>query len=308
MLPHLKTTQAKNFGTGRIGSRCALDLVAFLQVHRHSPVTDEPEMKNQILSQNLRLLCSYGKSTSEICRQVGINRHQFSKYLSGKSEPSLSTLRRICDYFGVDEYEIFLDRNELSKIIDSKHIKKRVSESNYIERILFQSEKFDRISEYTGFYFVYTPSNNYKDSAIKSFMQIKKSGEYFYTTTIDRNIEKHFKLPKTLTYKGFVSFSDNNLLIHERSINFGNSFVTYMINTRKKDENFLTGLILISLPDVPGQIASMRVVLQFIGSNPNIRESMRRCGLFKKKSREIPDFVGNYLLDPKVDRYYLTGL
>jgi transcriptional regulator with XRE-family HTH domain len=69
------------------------------------------------LAENLKLLCSYGKSTSDICRRVGINRHQFDKYLTGKSQPSLATLRRICDFFGVDEYEILLDAKAFRDLV-----------------------------------------------------------------------------------------------------------------------------------------------------------------------------------------------
>ena len=46
----------------------------------------------------LRLLCSYGRSTSDVCRRAGINRQQFNKYLNGHARPSLPTLRRLADF------------------------------------------------------------------------------------------------------------------------------------------------------------------------------------------------------------------
>jgi transcriptional regulator with XRE-family HTH domain len=57
---------------------------------------------------NLKRVASYYPSISEMCRKLEINRHQFMKYLSGASFPSRYTMRRICDFFGVDEYEILL--------------------------------------------------------------------------------------------------------------------------------------------------------------------------------------------------------
>ncbi|MBL9052493.1 MAG: helix-turn-helix transcriptional regulator, partial [Tabrizicola sp.] len=69
------------------------------------------------LGPNLRLLCSYGRSISAICRQARINRHQLQRYLNGSAAPSLHTLRRICDFFGVEEHEILLPQRDFAALI-----------------------------------------------------------------------------------------------------------------------------------------------------------------------------------------------
>lgn len=58
-------------------------------------------MDSSDLAQNLRLICAREKSVSEICREIGINRQQFGKYLSGRSRPSQNNMHRICQHFGV---------------------------------------------------------------------------------------------------------------------------------------------------------------------------------------------------------------
>ncbi|MEB3734960.1 helix-turn-helix transcriptional regulator [Halopseudomonas pachastrellae] len=63
---------------------------------------------------NLRLLCSYYKSTAEVCRRLGINRPQFNRYLNGVNRPSDSTMRRLCDFFGVEVYELLLPTGSFS--------------------------------------------------------------------------------------------------------------------------------------------------------------------------------------------------
>lgn len=73
---------------------------------------------HQNLSQNLRLLCSYYKSIAEVCRRLGINRPQFNRYLSGQHKPSANTLRRLCEFFGVDEQEILLPHGQFQRIVD----------------------------------------------------------------------------------------------------------------------------------------------------------------------------------------------
>ena len=51
---------------------------------------------------NLRQLARIYPSISELSRQLGINRTQFNRYLSGESFPRPDVLSRICEFFGVD--------------------------------------------------------------------------------------------------------------------------------------------------------------------------------------------------------------
>lgn len=76
-------------------------------------------MEPEYLQANLRLLCSYVGSAAECSRKIGINRQQFSKYINGYSQPSMKSLRKICDYFGVDSDEIYLAMYELATAGDN---------------------------------------------------------------------------------------------------------------------------------------------------------------------------------------------
>lgn len=51
---------------------------------------------------NLRQLSKGFSSISALARELGINRTQFNRYLSGESFPRPDVLARICDFFGVD--------------------------------------------------------------------------------------------------------------------------------------------------------------------------------------------------------------
>lgn len=53
------------------------------------------------LSENLQFLCRFRKSRSLVARDVGLNRQQFEKYLSGRSFPSSHILQRLASYFDV---------------------------------------------------------------------------------------------------------------------------------------------------------------------------------------------------------------
>jgi len=59
------------------------------------------ELRN-MFGANLRLLARAYPSISELSRQLGINRTQFNRYLSGESFPRPDVLARICAFFDVD--------------------------------------------------------------------------------------------------------------------------------------------------------------------------------------------------------------
>lgn len=59
------------------------------------------------LAANLRRLVQRHASVSAVCRELGINRTQFERYLQGKAVPNKATARLICDYFKIDENELY---------------------------------------------------------------------------------------------------------------------------------------------------------------------------------------------------------
>ena len=67
-----------------------------------------------IFGQNLHQLCAQGPSVSAICREIGINRTQFNRYLAGESFPRPDVLDRICGYFGVDARILLRPLNQIA--------------------------------------------------------------------------------------------------------------------------------------------------------------------------------------------------
>ncbi|RWC54584.1 helix-turn-helix transcriptional regulator [Mesorhizobium sp.] len=59
------------------------------------------------LAANLRRLIQRHVSVSAVCRELGINRTQFERYLQGKAVPNKATASLICDYFKIDENELY---------------------------------------------------------------------------------------------------------------------------------------------------------------------------------------------------------
>ncbi len=71
-----------------------------------APRDKEPELSpaelRSVFGANLRKLGSSAASISALCRDLGINRTQFNRYLAGESFPRPDVLHRICTFFDVD--------------------------------------------------------------------------------------------------------------------------------------------------------------------------------------------------------------
>jgi hypothetical protein len=61
------------------------------------------------LSTNLRKLCREHGSVAAICREMGVNRQQFDRYLTMDALPNKATTERICRYFEIEEAELYRD-------------------------------------------------------------------------------------------------------------------------------------------------------------------------------------------------------
>ncbi|MBY6166134.1 helix-turn-helix domain-containing protein [Pseudooceanicola nitratireducens] len=62
----------------------------------------DPAGIRNIFGANLRQLSSQYPSIAGLCRELGINRTQYNRYLSGESFPRPDVLHRICEFFSKD--------------------------------------------------------------------------------------------------------------------------------------------------------------------------------------------------------------
>lgn len=69
--------------------------------HRDQQPADPIQLRG-VFGANLRILAARYPSVASLCRELGINRTQFNRYLGGESFPRPDVLHRICEFFGVD--------------------------------------------------------------------------------------------------------------------------------------------------------------------------------------------------------------
>jgi len=62
----------------------------------------DPASLRKVFGENLKTLSDDYSSVSALCRDLGINRTQFNRYMSGESFPRPDVLHRICVFFDTD--------------------------------------------------------------------------------------------------------------------------------------------------------------------------------------------------------------
>lgn len=101
------------------------------------------ELRN-MFGANLRQLAQKYPSVSALCRQLGINRTQFNRYLVGESFPRPDVLDRICRFFKVDARILLKPLDEIEPSADHPA-------SEIIDRFLATGEEKTLA---TGFYHI----------------------------------------------------------------------------------------------------------------------------------------------------------
>lgn len=253
-------------------------------------------MSTDHLSQNLRLLCSYGRSTSDICRRIGLNRQQFNKYLTGQSRPSLSTLRRICDFFGVDEAEILSDARAFSDLVrlrppKLRHVKGGAQSE--LDRV-FRHDVANRslLARHEGYYHGHFCPDPRKPAILRSLTRIYQRDGVWFAKTISRHGATDYLVPTVMKFHGTVVEAHGRLVILEREQGAGRSFwSTLLVASDYPKPTFLPGIAMGIAPEGTHNIAAIRSIWQFLGPTPNLRRAIAQCGLYPADAPDLAEFV-----------------
>ena len=241
-------------------------------------------------SVNLTLLCSYHASIAEVCRKLSLNRQQFNKYLSGKSRPSRSNMRRICDFFGVTEAELLLDTDKFEDLISLR--RKPIQQedlSRPLRRLNSLYRKSQSLEKYTGFYFRYFFSFGNQGLVIRSLASIHQEDEKYYWKNIE--ILRDPETGRTTgvnKYDGACFYlADRIYVIEHETLELGSITQVTLYPSHRHRLDRLVG-IQMGAPTRRGRKpGASRVLLEFLGRDINIRAALRKTGLFFPHGGEI---------------------
>jgi len=254
--------------------------------------------------ENLKFLCAHFSSVAEICRGIGMNRQQFNKYLSGHSEPSLHNLKRITDFFGVDEYEITLPHKEFVRLVRPK--RGQVRETQLLEQLFDQinlasGDTQSRLAAYSGTYAAYFCSPVWSNHIVRSLTTMSFDGQSCLTKSLQRLYlpggSRSMKVVQK--FNGFVRDILDRLHVieYEASSRDLVSF-TILYPSHRRQLQFLTGVMVTVASGGSRQPFSTRVVYQYLGKDIDLKREIARCHLYPVDSPDVPEEVRSRIADP----------
>ncbi len=254
----------------------------------------QDKYNSENFSINLRHLCGFYSSISEVCRRLEINRQQFNRYLNGKSFPSFKNLKRICDFFGVDSEEIIepthLFKNRVSPI--AQQGSQQAIPENLAKIIMPLLTKTSKDMErYEGYYYRYFYSFGFPGFIFRSFVKIYRINDVCYMKHIERSSGKDPLLGARLTikYHGLVFLLADRLFIVESEPELDSTISETILTPSYRPNNpYLSGLMVCAASGGAHQPGSARTVFEYLGKNINLRAAMKKCDLYHHTDTSIP--------------------
>ena len=249
---------------------------------------------------NLASACSLFPSISHVCRQIGLNRQQFNKYLAGQVRPSRHNMRRICDFFGVTESEFLLEEGRFKDLIAVRrapqHHVRAGDYANAIERLAHASDDLER---YVGSYYRYYYAFSYPGKIMRSFAVLTSRDGRYYWKNIER--QHHAEGARGVSkYEGMAFMLGERITIVEYETLLANSVTQMMLYpSYSSGVDYLVGLQTGS-PTRRGRMPSAStVLLDYLGRNVDWRRALTRCGAYEPTELDarIGQMVRNSMRD-----------
>ncbi|MEM9911929.1 MAG: helix-turn-helix transcriptional regulator [Pseudomonadota bacterium] len=246
------------------------------------------------LSQNLRFLCAGQASVALVCREIGINQQQFSKYLTGRARPSPHNLRRIAQHFDLDERVLYGAHKDLLSI----HQKKADRSATRRQDPLAQAFPGDltKLRQYLGAYQIFFRAPvSPKDIIVNAVFLDERNG-MVYSRLVEVIPDRSGRRRWTRC-DGKVAFREGRLFMVDAERRNDDALSLYILSPpprQKKTYLFGTMCYLASMPRrIP---CASKVVWKKFDSFRSVRELFETCGVYSADSLRLDPFTRSYLL------------
>ncbi len=257
------------------------------------------EIDSNNFSSNLKFLCGFYSSISEVCRKLEINRQQFNRYLSGKSFPSYKNFKKICDFFGIEGEEIIKSPYEFQQLTGLPNA--NVSQANsaipkQLANIItpLMKSSMQQLERYEGYYYRYFYSFSFPGYIFRSFVKIYKHDGYYYVKHIEISSKNDaLSIPRlTIKYSGIAFFLAERLFILEAEPTLESTISEAILTPNyRPNSRYISGLVICASSGSSHQPSAGRTVFEFLGKSVDVRKCMKKCDLFHCEDERIPDSI-----------------
>lgn len=253
------------------------------------------------IAANLRALCAERGSIAQCCREAGINRQQFNRYITGEAIPNRANLQKICEYFDITDTELF----QAPQSFDTSSFalgKLAASDANW-SRIFDNLGDMPLASIPDGSYYVYYRMPDEGAELARSVMFVRTDGAIKTFRRIT-NISTH----ASATWQYFQGDHKGVILERRHWLNI------IGIAADGRDEPSLlsvqwiggapalyVGTALVFAIERP---LALPVALEPLASNITLRRALKGCNIYPIDTGEISPIIKNFL-EARLDK--ITG-
>ena len=235
---------------------------------------------------NLRFLCAQERSVSQVCREIGINRQQFARYLDGRARPSAHNLWRICRYFDVAEDDISAPRAVFAR---------RRPDTAPVARAEVLTDAFpgdiSAMRRMAGSYHSFFLSPSHPEHVICAYVDIFERDGLFHSRTVERIRHPETGQVSRARFVGLVSMHDGTLFMVERGrITRGGISETVLAPVHRGSRTWFAGLLLgFSWRNLKPYAS--QCVWKRLRATLGAREALSQCGAMPIDSRRLDPIV-----------------
>lgn len=245
-------------------------------------------------AQNLRSICAEYGSIAQVCREIGINRQQFNRYLNGGGMPSAHNLRRIARHFDLPEAQLFANHDDFTR----RHIlnQKRIASGPVDLMIGPFRDQTQALRRYLGFYHSHFQTPTWEGKILRSLIWLYEKDGYVMSRSVERVIATDGSVNQRSRYEGMVSQRGNRVYVVEHEmVREGSVVETILTPSHRQQVKFLRGMTIgVAWRPHISPYAS-RSIWRRIDSKVTLREALKACGAYSIDSRDIDPIIRTFL-------------
>ncbi|MFK7940641.1 MAG: helix-turn-helix domain-containing protein [Roseovarius sp.] len=246
------------------------------------------------LALNLKFLCAEKPSVAMVCREIGINHQQFSKYLSGRSNPSAHNLRRIAHYFDVDEAQLLGGNADLIRTTRRTSDAFNTGQQDPLH-MAFPGD-LAKLRPYLGAYQVFFHAPLAADGIVVNTVFLDERKGQVYSRLIEALGGGAAHHRRWTRCDGKVTYQNGRIFVVDNERRNENALSMYILSPPpRQKKQYLMGTMcyLASLPRRTPYAS--KVVWKKFDNYRSVRELFETCGVYSSESLKLDPFIRSYL-------------
>lgn len=243
---------------------------------------------------NLRSICAEFGSIAQVCREIGINRQQFNRYLNGTGMPSAHNLRRIARHFDLTEADFYAPQDEFQR----RHVlgRQRLTEGPVDLMTGAFRGQVQLLRRYLGFYHAHFATPTWDGMVLRSLIRIYEQDGFVMTRALERVSTPDGSVTQRSRYEGLVTLRGNRLYVVEHEmVREGSVVETILTPSPRQRVRYLKGMTIGVAWRTHAVPYASRSIWKRIDERVSARDALRACGAFPLGSRDIDPTIRSLL-------------